>query len=58
MEVFMHMTSPNLKGLTPRIDYICVNCGYILENGGPMAKEICPKEKGGCGALNSFTPKS
>lgn len=61
----MFMTKPNLEGLKylnyahiPRIDYICVNCGYILKNGGPLAKEICPKEKGGCGALDSFVPKS
>lgn len=33
-----------------RINYICAKCGYILKNGGLMAKEICPE----CRAFNSF----
>ncbi len=39
-----------------KIDYECIKCGYVLENGGMMAREICPTEKDGCGALNSFVP--
>jgi len=35
-------------------DYVCKECKYLLKNGGTAARELCPIESGGCGALNSF----
>ena len=51
-----NVSAENCKTCTcvPKVDYICIKCGYKLENGGLMAREMCPKFDGGCGAFDSF----